>query len=54
MFKKFIARIILCENQQEAFDLVFYGENGIDRAYQDGKITYKEHEMLLAIINKMA
>jgi hypothetical protein len=63
MFKKFIERIIASENKEDAIQNVFYGtkwENGkivqwgIDIAYQHEKITYKEHEMLLKLIEKMA
>ena len=54
MFKKFIQRIIDSENREDAIDNVFYGSDGIDMAYQHGKITWKEHQMLLSIINKMA
>lgn len=64
MFKKFIQRIIEAKDQQDAMDNVFYGtrwdENGnitqygVDIAYQHEKITWKEHEMLLALIEKMA
>lgn len=54
MFKKFIERIISSENKEDAIKNVFYGENGIDIAYQDEKISWKEHEMLLALIEKMA
>ena len=54
MFKKFIERIIAAENQEDAIQNVFYGEDGIDMAYQHEKITWKEHQMLLALIDKMA
>lgn len=54
MFKKFIQRIIDCKNQEEAWNEVFYGENGIDMAFQREKITWKEHQMLTALIEKMA
>ena len=54
MFKKFIQRVIDSENGENAIDNVFYGSDGIDMAYQHGKITWKEHQMLLSIINKMA
>lgn len=54
MFKKLLQRIIEAEDQQDAFDSVFYGEDGIDRMYQQERITWKEHQMLLAIIEKMA
>ena len=64
MFKKFIQRIIEAKDREDAIQNVFYGtkwnedgtvkEYGIDIAYQHEKITYKEHEMLLALIDKMA
>lgn len=63
MFKKFIQRIIEAENQEDAIKNVFYGgkivdgkivEYSIDLAFQHEKITWKEHEMLLALIEKMA
>ncbi len=54
MFKKFIQQIIESNNKEDAIQNVFYGENGIDKAYQMEKITWKEHEMLLALIEKMA
>ena len=54
MFKKFIERIIKASNREEAIQTVFYGMDGIDIAFQRGKITWKEHEMLLALIEKMA
>jgi hypothetical protein len=54
MFKKFIQRIIEAENREDAINNVFYGVDGIDMAYQREKITWKEHEMLLALIEKMA
>lgn len=64
MFKKFIERIIEAENKEDAMQNVFYGTKwddngkvtryGIDIAYQQEKITWKEHLMLLALIEKMA
>lgn len=54
MFKKFLQRIIEAKDREEAIAEVFYGQDGIDMAYQREKITWKEHQMLLAIIEKMA
>ena len=54
MFKKFIQRIIESENQEDAINKVFYGKDGIDIAFQQEKITWKEHQMLLQLIGKMA
>lgn len=54
MFKKFIQRIIEAENREDAMQNVFYGNDGIDSAFQREKISWEEHQMLLAIIEKMA
>lgn len=54
MFKKLLQRIIDAENKQDAIDNVFYAMDGIDMAFQREKITWKEYEMLSAIIDKMA
>lgn len=54
MFKKFLQRIINSKNREDAVNKVFYGVDGIDAAFQKEKITWNEHQMLLAIINKMA
>ena len=64
MFKKFIQRIIEAKDREDAIQNVFYGtifdnngkviEYGIDTAYQREKITWAEHQMLLALIEKMA
>lgn len=54
MFKKFLQKIINSENKEAAINNVFYGENGIDMAFQKEKISWNEHQMLLAIIKKMA
>lgn len=49
MFKKLIQRII--ESNDPIME-VFYGSDGIDMMYQQDKITYKEHQMLLALCEK--
>ena len=53
MFKKFIQRIIDAKDREDAIQNVFYGADGIDREFQKGKITWKEHRMLLSLIEKM-
>ena len=53
MFKKFIERIIQAENREDAFQNVFYGDDGIDMAFQKDKITWKEHQMLYSLIVKL-
>ena len=64
MFKKFIERIINATNKEDAVQNVLYGtkynesgnitEYGVDMAYQHDKISAKEHEMLFALVEKMA
>lgn len=53
MFKKFIQRIIEAENREDAIQTVFYGEDGIDMAFQKEKITWSEHQMLLKLIERI-
>jgi len=53
MFKKFIKRIIEAKNQEDAWNNVFYGADGIDMAYQHEKISYKDYELLVDLIGKM-
>ena len=54
MFKKFIEQIIKAEDQDDAWQKVFYGINGIDMAYQEGRITLKEYDLLTSLIEKLA
>jgi hydroxymethylpyrimidine pyrophosphatase-like HAD family hydrolase len=54
MFKKFIERIIAAKDREDAINNVFYGEDGIDIAYQRGKISWKEHQTLTKLIEKLA
>ena len=49
MFKKFIERIIKAEDYDEALK-IFYEKNGIEAAYQKGKITRDERETLLRLM----
>jgi hypothetical protein len=64
MFKKFLQRIIEAKDREDAIQNVYYGtkwdedgnliQYGVEMAYQQEKITWKESEMLLALIEKMA
>ena len=54
MFKKFIKRIIEAENRDDAYEKVFCADDGIDMAFQHGKISWKDHQLLIALIDKMA
>lgn len=51
MFKKFVQRII---DSVDPINEVFYAVDGIDIAFQKEKITWKEHQMLLALCEKCA
>jgi len=52
MFKKFVERIAGVETKEQLWN-VFYGEEGIDRSFQKGILNWKEHQMLLKLIEKM-
>lgn len=54
MFKKLLKRITEAKNANEAWDNVFYGADGIDMAYQQGKINAADYELLVAVLEKMA
>lgn len=54
IIREFLQRIIEAENQEDAINNVFYGPDGIDMAFQHDKIEWKDHQMLLALIEKMA
>lgn len=53
-FKQFIKRIAKAQSREDAIQNIFYGPDGIDMAYQREKISWEDHELLLAIIEKMA
>lgn len=52
MFKKFLKEIIEASTEEELLD-IFYREDGIDMMYQREKLSWKDHQMLLALINKL-
>ena len=52
MFKKFLKEIIEANTVEELND-IFYREDGIDMMYQRERISWKDHETLLALINKL-
>ena len=54
MFKKFLQRIIDSKDREDAIQNVFYGADGIDMAFQHEKISWKDHQMLLALIEKLS
>ena len=52
MFKKFVAELVAAKSADEA-EWVFYKADGIDMAFQKEKITWKEHQLLLALVDKL-
>lgn len=52
MFKKFVAELVAAKSADEA-EWVFYKVDGIDMAFQKEKITWKEHQLLLALVDKL-
>ncbi len=52
MFKKFLKEIIEANTEEELMD-IFNRKDGIDIMYQKEKLSWKDHEMLLALINKL-
>ena len=53
-FKGYVIAITTSKNKEDAINNVFYGEFGADMAYQRGKITYKDLELISKLIDKMA
>lgn len=52
MFKKFLQEIIDANSEEELLN-IFYRADGIDVAFQKEKISWKDHQMLLALISKL-
>ena len=52
MFKKFLQEIIDANSEEELMG-IFYRKDGIDMMYQKEKLSWKDHQMLLALINKL-
>ncbi len=52
MFKKFLKEIIEANTEEDLLD-IFNREDGIDMMYQKEKLSWEDHKMLLALINKL-
>lgn len=52
MFKKYLEMIVEAETATKLQE-IFNGVGGIDEAYQKEKISYKDHQLLLKLINKL-
>lgn len=53
MFKKFVRELTEAETEEEILS-IFYRADGIDMSYQYEKITWKDHELLLDLVNKLS
>lgn len=53
MFKKFVRELVEAETEEEILS-IFYRADGIDMSYQHEKITWKDHELLLDLGNKLS
>ena len=51
MFK--CLQAIIDANSEKKFMGIFYRKDGIDMMYQKEKLSWKDHQMLLALINKL-
>lgn len=52
MFKEFLREIIAAETEEEMIN-IFSRSDGIDMMFQKQKLSWEEHQMLLALINKL-
>lgn len=52
MFKKFVNELIEAETKDEVLN-IFYRSDGIDMMYQKEKLSWKEQQMLLNLVNKL-
>ena len=52
MFKKFVKELIDAKTKEEV-ENIFYRFDGIDMMYQRDKLSWKDHELLLDLVNKL-
>ncbi len=52
MFKKFVKELIDAKTKEEV-ENIFYRFDGIDMMYQRDKLSWKDHELLLELVNKL-
>lgn len=48
--REFLVRIVEARDYQTACEQVFYGEDGIDMAFQRDEISWDDHQLLLRVI----
>ena len=52
MFKKFVKELIDAKTKDEV-ERIFYRFDGIDMMYQKEKLSWKDQQMLLELVNKL-
>jgi len=53
MFKKFVRELIGAKSEEEVKH-IFYRSDGIDKMYQQDKISAKDFQLLLELVNKLS
>lgn len=52
MFKKFVQELVNAKTKEEV-ERIFYRSDGIDMMYQKEKLSWKDQQLLLDLVNKL-
>lgn len=52
MFKKFVQELVNAKTKEE-IERIFYRSDGIDMMYQKEKLSWKDQQLLLDLVNKL-
>ena len=53
MFKKFIERLMQAETEDEVINILYDFNTGVDMAYQRDQISFKDHETLFKLADRI-
>lgn len=53
MFKKFVQELVNAKTIEEV-ERIFYRSDGIDMMYQKEKLSWKDQQLLLDLVNKLS
>ena len=53
MFKKFVQELVNAKTKEEV-ERIFYRSDGIDMMYQKEKLSWKDQQLLLDLVNKLS
>lgn len=53
MFKKFIERLMQAETEEEVVNILYDFDTGVDMAYQREQISFKDHEILFKLADRI-